>query len=72
MKKLKAWWLKHKEAIDMGAKYIIFTYAMTMGFWFTYCLIWITAGLPDNTWALWLLFIFAVISERLFIKWLNN
>jgi uncharacterized membrane protein len=56
----------------MGAKYIIFTYAMTMGFWFTYCLIWITAGLPDNTWALWLLFIFAVISERLFIKWLNN
>ena len=72
MKKLKAWCLKNKEAVDMGAKYIIFTYATTMGFWLTYSLIWITAGLPDNNWALWSMFVLSIITEWAFTKWLNN
>lgn len=72
MKKLKAWWLKHKEDINRCAKYIIYTYTIIMGFWLNYCLIWIAAGLPDNNRALWLTFIFAIISEWCFTKWLQN
>lgn len=65
-------WPKIKERIVNALKFLSFTIIMIMGFWLIFYTGWITIGLPQNTVALWLTFIQALVSECLYIKWISN
>ena len=45
---------------------------MLVGFWAVYVVLWKALGFPVTNNALWVLFVQAVISETLFIKWFSK
>lgn len=53
-------------------KFLILTYTMTMGFNLTYLLIWVSVGLPQADWALWLIGTLAVASEIAYLEWVKR
>lgn len=69
---MKKTWLEIKEEIINALKFTILTTTMTMGFFVIYIMIWTAVGLPGANWAMWILFLSALLSEWLFIKWLSN
>lgn len=70
MKKVN--WSKVKDRIINIIRFIIFTVVMLVGFWAVYVALWKVLGFPVTNNALWVLFIQAVISETLFIKWFSK
>lgn len=70
MKKVN--WSKVKDRIINIIRFIIFTVVMLVGFWAVYVVFWKVLGFPVTNNALWVLFIQAVISETLFIKWFSK
>ena len=70
MKKVN--WSKVKDRIINIIRFIIFTVVMLVGFWAVYVVLWKVLGFPVNDTALWLLFVQAVISETMFIKWFSK
>lgn len=69
---MKKTWLEIKEEIVNALKFTILTTTMTVGFFVIYIMIWTAVGLSDANWAMWILFLSALLSEWLFIKWLSN
>ena len=59
-----------KETIINALKFVVFTVVMTFGAWFIYAMIWFAVGLPQTDWALMSLFVLALGSVCLYIKWL--
>lgn len=70
MKKVN--WSKVKDRIINIIRFIIFTVVMLVGFWAVYVVLWKVLGFPVTNNALWVLFVQAVISETLFIKWFSK
>lgn len=70
MKKVN--WSKVKDRIINIIRFIIFTVVMLVGFWAVYVVLWKVLGFPVTNNALWVLFIQAVISETMFIKWFSK
>lgn len=70
MKKVN--WSKVKDRIINIIRFIIFTVVMLVGFWAVYVVFWKALGFPVTNNALWVLFVQAVISETLFIKWFSK
>ena len=70
MKKIN--WTKVRDRIINIIRFIIFTVVMLVGFWAVYVVLWKVLGFPVTNNALWVLFIQAVISETLFIKWFSK
>lgn len=70
MKKIN--WSKVKDRIINIIRFIIFTVVMLVGFWAVYVVLWKALGFPVTNNALWVLFVQAVISETLFIKWFSK
>ena len=70
MKKVN--WTKVRDRIINIIRFIIFTVVMLVGFWAVYVVLWKVLGFPVTNNALWVLFIQAVISETLFIKWFSK
>ena len=70
MKKVN--WTKVKDRIINIIRFVIFTVVMLVGFWAVYLVLWKALGFPVTNNALWVLFIQAVISETLFIKWFSK
>lgn len=70
MKKVN--WSKVKDRIINITRFIIFTVVMLVGFWAVYVVLWKALGFPVTNNALWVLFVQAVISETLFIKWFSK
>ena len=70
MKKVN--WNKVRDRIINIIRFIIFTVVMLVGFWAVYVVLWKVLGFPVTNNALWVLFIQAVISETLFIKWFSK
>lgn len=70
MKKVN--WSKIKDRIVNIIRFVIFTVVMLVGFWAVYLVLWKALGFPVTNNALWVLFIQAVISETLFIKWFSK
>ena len=70
MKKVN--WTKVRDRIINIIRFIIFTVVMLVGFWAVYVVLWKVLGFPVNDTALWLLFVQAVISETMFIKWFSK
>lgn len=70
MKKVN--WTKVRDRIINIIRFIIFTVVMLVGFWAVYVVLWKALGFPVTNNALWVLFIQAVISETLFIKWFSK
>ena len=70
MKKVN--WSKVKDRIINIIRFIIFTVVMLVGFWAVYVVLWKALGFPVTNNALWVLFVQAVISETLFIKWFSR
>ena len=70
MKKIN--WTKVRDRIINNIRFIIFTVVMLVGFWAVYVVLWKVLGFPVTNNALWVLFIQAVISETLFIKWFSK
>lgn len=70
MKKVN--WSKVKDRIINIIRFIIFTVVMLVGFWAVYVVLWKALGFPLTNNALWVLFVQAVISETLFIKWFSK
>lgn len=70
MKKVN--WSKVKDRIINIIRFIIFTVVMLVGFWTVYVVLWKVLGFPVTNNALWVLFIQAVISETMFIKWFSK
>lgn len=70
MKKVN--WTKVRDRIINIIRFIIFTVVMLVGFWAVYVVLWKVLGFPVTNNALWVLFIQAVISETMFIKWFSK
>lgn len=70
MKKVN--WSKVKDRIINIIRFIIFTVVMLVGFWAVYVVLWKALGFPVTNNALWVLFVQAVISETMFIKWFSK
>jgi hypothetical protein len=70
MKKVN--WSKVKDRIINIIRFIIFTVVMLVGFWAVYVVAWKALGFTVNDTALWLLFVQAIISETMFIKWFSK
>ena len=70
MKKVN--WSKVKDRIINIIRFIIFTVVMLGGLWAVYVVLWKALGFPVTNNALWVLFVQAVISETLFIKWFSK
>lgn len=70
MKKVN--WSKVKDRIINIIRFIIFTVVMLVGFWAVYVVLWKALGFPLTNNALWVLFVQAVISETMFIKWFSK
>lgn len=70
MKKVN--WTKVRDRIINIIRFIIFTVVMLVGFWAVYVVLWRALGFPVTNNALWVLFVQAVISETLFIKWFSK
>ncbi len=70
MKKVN--WSKVKDRIINIIRFVIFTVVMLVGFWAVYLVLWKALGFPVTDNALWVLFIQAVISETMFIKWFSK
>lgn len=70
MKKVN--WTKIRDRIINIIRFIIFTVVMLVGFWAVYVVLWKILGFPVTNNALWVLFIQAVISETMFIKWFSK
>ena len=70
MKKVN--WSKVKDRIINIIRFVIFTVVMLVGFWAVYLVLWKALGFPVTNNALWVLFIQAVISETMFIKWFSK
>ena len=70
MKKVN--WSKVKDRIINIIRFIIFTVVMLVGFWAVYVVLWKVLGFPVTNNALWVLFIQAIISETMFIKWFSK
>lgn len=70
MKKVN--WTKVRDRIINIIRFIIFTVVMLVGFWAVYVVLWKALGFPVTNNALWVLFVQAVISETLFIKWFSK
>ena len=70
MKKVN--WTKVRDRIINIIRFIIFTAVMLVGFWAVYVVLWKVLGFPVTNNALWVLFIQAVISETMFIKWFSK
>lgn len=70
MKKVN--WTKVRDRIINIIRFIIFTVVMLVGFWAVYVVLWKALGFPVTNNASWVLFVQAVISETLFIKWFSK
>lgn len=70
MKKVN--WTKVRDRIINIIRFIIFTVVMLVGFWAVYVALWKVLGFPVTNNALWVLFVQAVISETMFIKWFSK
>ena len=70
MKKVN--WTKIRDRIINIIRFVIFTVVMLVGFWAVYVALWKVLGFPVTTNALWVLFIQAVVSETMFIKWFSK
>lgn len=70
MKKVN--WSKVKDRIINIIRFIIFTVVILVGFWAVYVVTWKALGFTVNDTALWLLFVQAIISETMFIKWFSK
>ena len=70
MKKVN--WTKVRDRIINIIRFVIFTVVMLVGFWAVYVALWKVLGFPVTTNALWVLFIQAVVSETMFIKWFSK
>lgn len=53
-------------------KFGLLTYMMTMGLNLTYILIWVSIGLPQEDWALWLIGALAVVTELAYLEWVKR
>lgn len=70
--KKKINWQEVKERVIDALKFMIFTVTGLMGFWAVYCILWNIIGLPTSVTALWVMFGQALVSEILFVRWLND
>lgn len=70
--KKKLNWSELKERVTNALKFISLTVIMVMGFWLIYAIIWMGIRLPTTNWAIWILFMLALVSEYGYIKWLSN
>ena len=70
MKKVN--WTKVRDRIINIIRFIIFTVVMLVGFWAVYVVAWKALGFTVYDTALWLLFVQAIISETMFIKWFSK
>lgn len=70
MKKVN--WTKVRDRIINIIRFIIFTVVMLVGFWAVYVVLWKVLGFPVTNTAMWVLFVQAVISETMFIKWFSK
>ena len=70
MKKVN--WTKVRDRIINIIRFVIFTVVMLVGFWAVYVALWKVLGFPVTNNALWVLFVQAVISETMFIKWFSK
>lgn len=50
----------------------LLTLMMTMGFYLTYCLIWLSVGLPQTEWALFILALVAAGTEWAYLWWVKR
>lgn len=70
--KIKEKWPKIKDRLINALKFNILVLTMIMGIWFILAILWFSIGLPQTTWAMWILFALSVIAEWLYIKWVSN
>lgn len=61
-----------KEKIVNVVKLFLLIFMMTNGFFLTYCFLWYTLGLDITTWAMWVLYALAGLSEFGYIKLVSN
>ena len=60
-----------KEKIDSFMRLFVLCFAMIMGLFFTYAIVWVAIGLPLTSWAFALLIALALLSEFGYIKWVS-
>ena len=70
--KFKETWTSFKERFIEDLKFIILAIVFFMGAWTICAVAWFASGLPQDTWAMYLLFGVALICEWLYFKWLSN
>ena len=61
-----------KGEITQGIQFSIMMYTMIMGFWFSYMLMWVKVGLPQEWWAFVITMVIAFLSLYGFMKWIRN
>ena len=70
--KIKEKWPKIKDRLINALKFNILVLTMIMGIWLILAILWFSIGLPQATWAMWILFALSVIAEWFYIKWVSN
>lgn len=70
--KIKEKWPEIKDRLINALKFNILVLTMIMGIWFILAILWFSIGLPQTTWAMWILFALSVIAEWFYIKWVSN
>ncbi len=61
-----------KEKIVNIIKLFLLVFIMIQGFFISYAFVWFAVGLPQENWALWLLYALAALSECGYIKWIKE
>ena len=61
-----------KGEITNGIQFFIMMYTMVMGFWFSYMLMWVKVGLPQDWWAFVITMVIAFLSLYGFMQWIRN
>jgi hypothetical protein len=69
---MKDKWSEVKETIIKYIKFHMLFIFMSLGFWFTYSLVWFGVGLPQTDWALLVTLILAFISEHFYLRWVTK
>ena len=66
------WLKKYKYEIVSGIQFLIVSYTMINGFWFSYLMIWFKCGLPQEWWALPVTLAVALLSVFGLCQWIRK
>ena len=59
-----------KEIVVNVIKFVVTVLVDLIGFWFGYSYLWFAAGLPQESWALWICLGLALVSEYGYWRWM--